>query len=132
MSYVQKIKTCKMYNVDNSFWNDIVFSDKSKLWPFSRKKEYVRKQKGPQFYDKYINKLWNLEVWVPGTIKRRNKVLIKCSNRLISVGHNEVLKKGLLLVSQEQNIFQQVDTLCQTSMFISSFMHTKRICLLSD
>ena len=59
--------------VRTSFWNDVTFSDESRLELFSRKREYVRRPKGLRFEDRYTTKTvkfggQSLMVW--GAIKR--------------------------------------------------------------
>jgi len=132
-----RINWCKSYaKVRTSFWNDVIFSDESRLELFSRRREYVRRPKGLRFEDRYATKTvkfgeQSLMAW--GAIKEDgSRILIRCPHRMNSVGYKDVLKKGLLPIYEAHNIFQHDSASCHTSGFISSFMEKKGICLLSD
>jgi len=59
------LKWCKAYTMlDPCFWNDVIFPDKCRIEPFSRRIEYVRRLQGFRYTPKYTTKLWNLEVAV--------------------------------------------------------------------
>ena len=70
-------------------------------------------------------------VW--GAIKENGtRILIRCPDRMNSVGYEDVLKKGLLPIYEAHNIFQQDGAPCHKSRLVSSFLDKSMVCVLSD
>ena len=123
-----RINWCKSYaKVRTFFWNDVIFSDESRLELFFRRREYVRRPTGLWFKDRYITKTvkfgeQSLMLW--GAIKKdRSRILIRCPHRMNSVGYKDVLKKGLLPIYEAHNIFLHDSASCHTGMTKSRFTH---------
>ena len=93
--------------MDPIFWNNVIFSDESRLKLFSRKREYIRRPQGSRYNPKYTTKTVkfgekSIMVWV--TIKANGT---RIPDRMNSIGYEDVLKKGLLLIYEAHNTFQQ-------------------------
>lgn len=132
-----RLKWCRDYNkLPPSFWNDVIFTDESRIELFSRRREYVRRPQGSRYNPKYTTKTVkfggkSLMVW--GAIKEDGtRVLIRCPDRVNSFAYKDVLSKGLLPIYGAQNIFQQDGAPCHKSRLVSSFLDKKKICVLSD
>ena len=54
------------------------------------------------------------------------------SDRMNSVGYEDVLKKGLLPIYETDNIFQQDGSPCHKSRLVTFFLDNSKICVLSD
>jgi len=78
---------------------------------YSRKQEYIRRPSGCRYDEKYITKTVKYSgksLMVLGAIKEDDiKVLIRCPDRMNSVGYEDVLKRGLLPIYETHDNFQQ-------------------------
>lgn len=132
-----RLKWCRDYSkLLPSFWNEMIFTDESRIELFSRRREYVRRPERSRYNIKYTTKTVkfggkSLMVW--GAIKGDGtRVLIRCPDRMNSEAYKDVLKRGLLPIYEAQNIFQQDGAPCHKSKMVSSFLDKKKICVLSD
>jgi len=60
------------------------------------------------------------------------RILIRCPDRIYSVGYEDVLKRGLLPIYEAHNIFQQDGAPCHKFILVTSFLDNSKICVLSD
>jgi len=60
------------------------------------------------------------------------RILIRCPDRMNSIGHEEVLKKELLQIYEAHNTFQYDDAPWHKSKLASSFLNKIMICVLND
>ena len=70
-------------------------------------------------------------VW--GAIKADGtRILIRCPDRMNSIGYEKVLKKGFLPIYEAHNTIQQDGVPCHKSKVFFSFLDKAMICVLSD
>ena len=101
------------------------------------KKERIRPQVTRSRYNpKYTTKTVKFggkSIMVWGAIKADGtRILIRCPDRMNSIGHEEVLKKRLSPIHEAHNTFQQDSTPCLKSKVVSYFLDKAMICVLND
>jgi len=106
-----RIEWCKSYGqLLPSFGKDIIFSDEYRVKIYSRKREYVHRPLWSRYGEKYITKTVKYDgksLMVLSAIKEdSNRILIRCPDWINSVEYEDVLKRGLLQIYEEHNIFQ--------------------------
>ena len=124
-----RFQWCKCYaKVDPIFWNDVIFSDESRLELFSRRK-YVSRPQGSRYNPKYTTKTVKfggkcIIVW--GAIKADGiRILIRCPDSMNFIGYEEVLKKELLPIYEAHNTFQHDGASCHKSLKLTVLINVK-------
>ena len=70
-------------------------------------------------------------VW--GVIKEDGtRIPVRCPDRMNFAAYEEVLKKGLLLMYNPRNIFQQDKAPCHKSKLGTTFLDKEKICVFSE
>lgn len=134
---INRLKWCKEYNSwQKNEWKKVIFSDESKIEIMSNRRKIVWRPNGSRYKKNYTCKTvryckYSLLVW--GAIKADGtKVLIKCPNRLDSLGYQGVLDEGLQSIYCTNSIFMQDGAPCHRSASTINYLDSKGVCMLSD
>lgn len=137
MHMLRRKKWCSDYiKLNQSFWDNVIFSDECRLELHYRRREYVRRPSNTKFLDRYTTKTVkhggkSIMVW--GAIKSDgSRTLIRCAPRVNSLEYQNVLSSGLLPFYESTNIFQQDRAPCHSSASTLSFLEDNGICLMAD
>ena len=133
----KRLSWCKSYfSMQQSQWDNILFSDETRIELFPTRRRYVRRPIGSQFQNRYVTKTirqggFSVLVW--GCIKSDGtRILIRCPPRLDSLTYQRVLREGLLPLYDHRMTFMQDGAPCYRSASTSKFLDNEKICVLSD
>ena len=134
---LRRKKWCLLYKrLEQSFWDNVIYSDECRLEMHPRRREYVRRPANTRYHERFTSKTvkhGGMSIMVWGAIKSDgSRTLVRCPARLNSVEYQNVLQSGLLPLYDVDNIFQQDGAPCHTSASSISFIENHGICLLSD
>ena len=133
----KRLAWCKSYmGMLQSQWENVIFSDETRIELFPARRRYVRRPVGTQFQNRYVTKTirqggFSILVW--GCIKSNgSRILIRCPPRLDSLAYQSVLRQGLLPLYDNDMIFMQDGAPCHRSASTFNFLDKEKICVLSD
>jgi len=133
----KRILWCKQYSAfTEDDWKKVLFSDESRVELVSSRRVYVRRMVGQRY--KYNNLCKTLRfggssIMVWGCIKGDgSRMLVRCPKRLDSTSYQEVLKKGLFGLYDNDSIFIQDGAPCHRSRSTLQYLDRQKICLMVD
>ena len=134
---LRRKKWCHNYiKLDQSFWDQVIFSDECRLELHPNRRQYVRRPCNTKYLERYTSKTVkhggkSIMLW--GAIKSDGtRTLIRCPPRLNSMEYQNVIRSGLFPLYNPTNVFQQDGAPCHTSASTITFLEDHGICLLSD
>ena len=128
---------CRSYiKCDSEFWNNVIFTDESKIEMFPTRREYVRRPQNTRNHSKYVTqtvKFGAKSIMLWGMIKGNGeRYLLKSSGTIDSVEYQKILRQGLLPNIRETEILQQDNAPCHTSKSTRNFLDLHDVCCISD
>lgn len=133
----KRIHFCKSYSHWTiNQWEQVIFSDESRIHRFSNSRRLVRRPVGSRFKKRYTIKTvkyggFSVHIW--GAIRGDGKrILRKCPQRLNSKDYRNILEEDLLPFYQHENIFQQDGASCHRAKSIMDYIEVKGVNMISD